>query len=316
MVPEHYRDLDTSGVLFEPPVSCLVVEGPDRVSWLQGMVSNDVGRLAPGQGCLAAHLTPQGKVVAILKVLADPERIWLLTDRQSDLASRLERLLIMEEARIEDRSDQVHILSLIGRRAEAILEEELGWTLGLHALYDHRKSGEGHVVRTKVGCDLITPAGSIAKVRKMIERHGIRRGGEALYALAMIEAGIPRWGVDLDSGVTLPELGEESIDYKKGCYIGQEVVAKIKYIGHVNRRLAGLRIEGSQVPAPGPLVRQGREVGRLTSALWSPSVEGIIGLAYVRSGAGDVGTEVQIPANGQALKAVVAALPFVERMRL
>lgn len=310
-IPEHYDKLETSAVLFERQMDWLVLSGPDRVSWLQGMVSNDVARLRPGQGCPAAHLSPQGKVMALMAVLADREHVWILAEHQPDpeLLHQLDRLLIMEDAALEDRSPDVRVFSLIGGGAAPILDSVLA--VRLDALYDHRASGDARVLRTPIGYDLVVSRGGADGLRSRMEAAGAVPGEESLREIVWIERGIPRWGVDVDPTVTLPELGEDAIDYEKGCYVGQEAVAKIRYLGHVNRALRGLRIDGDLVPEPGPIHRGDREAGRLTSAARSPRAGGVIGLGYLRRGSDAPGTEVEIVRGGNRRAGVVVELPFL-----
>lgn len=308
MSVDAYRALRTGAVAFRRESTCLRVSGPDRVAWLQGMVSNDVGRLAPGQGCLAAHLSPQGKLLALLVVLADPECLWLVAagGYGDSLHERLDGLLIMEDALLEDRSGDFRLLSLVGDGAERALEPLCSPVASL-GMYDHRLRGPLRVVRTASGYDLLAPASDEKRVLEELSGGGVVQGDEDLRRVVWVERGLGSWGADLDPTVTLPEIGEDAIDYQKGCYIGQEVVAKIKYIGHVNRRFRGLRFEGDSVPAPGPLQVGGRDVGRLTSAVRSPEAGGVIGLGFLKRGSDAAGTEVE--AGG--VHGTVSDLPFV-----
>jgi folate-binding protein YgfZ len=313
---DAYSALASRAVVFRRSMTCLSVRGPDRVTWLQGMVSNDVGRLDPGQGCLAAHLSPQGKILALLVVLADADVLWLLAERgrEEPVESRpdrlLSRLLIMEDATIEDRSGDYRVFSLVGGGAGGALGALPGGAPGLPRLYDHAGNAGVRAVRTPIGYDLLVPPAEESRVLADLERAGAVVGDEDLRQVVWVERGIPSWGIDLDPGVTLPEIGEDAIDYRKGCYIGQEVVAKVKYIGHVNRRLCGLRFRGDRVPAPGPLRRDDREVGRLTSAVWSPAAGSVIGLGFLKRGAEATGTEVET-GEAEPVRGVVCDLPFL-----
>ena len=121
------------------------------------------------------------------------------------------------------------------------------------------------------------------------------------------EAGIPIHGVDIDETTTLPELGEKGISYDKGCYIGQEVVAKVKYIGHVNRRFVGLVISGNDLPElKSPIRKGGRDVGYITTALFSPGLNRPIALGFVNRSAYAQGNEVEVVTG----TATIAGLPF------
>jgi folate-binding protein YgfZ len=126
------------------------------------------------------------------------------------------------------------------------------------------------------------------------------------------EAGLPVYGVDVDETTTMPELGERGISYDKGCYIGQEVVARVKYIGHVNRRFVGFLIEGEVVPAPRTVLRSGgRDVGYLTTALYSPALGRPMALGFVNRAAAAPGSAVEVLDPGGPIAAVVATLPLV-----
>jgi folate-binding protein YgfZ len=128
-----------------------------------------------------------------------------------------------------------------------------------------------------------------------------------------VEGGEPVFGIDVDETVLLPELRREDlISYTKGCYIGQELVARVKYRGHVNRALAGLRLEGEMVPRPGaPVVAEGKEIGRLTSSVRSLALGLPIALGYLRREYLEPGTPVAVGADDPLIPARVAALPFV-----
>lgn len=301
---------ESPAVLYERHLAWISVGGPDRVGWLQGMVSNDVGRLGAGQGCLAAHLSPQGRIVALMCVLADEDRLWILSDYRADLSlvERLDRLLIMEDAVLSDESAAVRTWTLAGEGAGELLRSTLG--VVPEATYDHGVARGVRVLKTPLGFDLVVPRSDSPGLERRLTEAGAVRGDSQAWARLTIEQGIPRWGVDVDEAVTLPEIGEDAIDYEKGCYVGQEVVARIRYIGHVNRTLRGLRVDGERVPEPGPILKDGREAGRLTSAVRSARFDGVIGLGFLKRGSDAPGTEVEIPQEGGPQKAVVVELPF------
>ena len=258
MTGKLYNRLKTSPVLFEKELGLVQLKGPDRVSWLQGMVTNDVERLKPGQGCYAAHLSPQGKVVSQMLVLAEEDSLYLKLERDNaaNTAAELDKLLIMEDATIEDCSSGIACLSLGGAGArglleECLLEECLGETLDIDALYDHSMFGTVRIIRADLGYDLIASESDAAELARRLVQASAELGDSALWNLLRIEAGIPMYGVDVDRTTTFPELGDKGIDYDKGCYIGQEVVAKIRYIGHVNRRFVGLKLHGTGLSGAG-----------------------------------------------------------------
>ncbi len=291
------------------------VTGPDRVSWLQGMVTNDVARLGPGAGCYAAQLNPRGKVLALIVILADPDALWLMLDPDVPVSvARLDALLIMEDAEIADRSAESRVLTIVGARARTCLEDWLGASLDLDAPYRHRRFGDVRVVRQDLGYDVIAPAGEVDAVLGALADGGVFEADGSLWDRLSLEAGLPLYGVDVDETTTLPELGEKGIDYEKGCYTGQEVVAKVKYIGHVNRGFVGFRVSGPEAPSPGAAVRSpDREIGAVTRAVRSPAAGGVIALGFVRRGHEVPGTRVEISVGDAWVGAEVSSLPFVTR---
>ena len=314
MKPTLYERLKAEALIFERTLGIVELKGPDRVTWLQGMVSNDVARLMEGEGCYASHLSPQGKVLSQMVVLAGEDALWLEVAADNTRASieTLDKLLVMEDAAIVDRSSEFAVLSIAGAGARALLGDWSGGRLNLDSPYAHAQVGGTRVVRADLGYDLIVPLAQVSGLRNALVEAGAAIGDEQLWECIRIEGGIPTYGVDVDSRTTLPELGDKGIDYTKGCYIGQEVVAKIRYIGHVNRRFVGLRLEGSAIPPPNTSVsRDGRDVGRTTSSVCSPFLRSPIALAYVRLGADKAGTTVEVPIDGKPEKATVTELPFV-----
>ncbi len=309
-----YERLSNGALIFQRDVGLVEVRGPDRVTWLQGMVSNDVARLTHGQGCYAAHLSPQGKVLSQMVVLAGEDTLWLLVEAGNTQSSieGLDKLLVMEDAELVDRSGDIAVLAIAGGGARPLLDRWSGGRLNLESRYEHLDVDTVRVVRADLGFDMIVPAVDLSGLCNALVEAGAEIGDAQLWECIRVEGGLPAYGVDIDARTTLPEIGGKGIDYEKGCYIGQEVVAKIRYIGHVNRRFVGLRCEGSLVPQPNTsVIRDGRDVGRITSSVYSPFLKSPIALAYVRLGADKSGSTVEVTVDGLALRATVTDLPFV-----
>jgi folate-binding protein YgfZ len=302
----------------------VAVEGADRVRWLNGMISNDVAALAAGperSGCRALLLTPQGRIAADLQVLWREDALWLETASEAvaPLIERLDKYIIADAVSLADRSAAVARLGLEGPAAPAILQRALGAPLRLapDACADVRVAGAAAVVAAfgwtgEAAFQLFAPVEAGAAVATALAEAGageglVEAGAEALEILR-IEAGRPRFGADLDETVLPAEARlEAAVSTTKGCYTGQEVVARLASQGQVAHRLVGLSSEG-----PGPLpvgasVQAGdRRIGEVTSACVSP-VAGPIALAYVRRPHEAPGTEVSV--DGRTAR--VAALPFV-----
>ena len=298
------------------------VTGRDRAAFLQGMLTNDVKALQPGQGCAAGFLDAHGKVMALLAVYALDDRLWLelpsgLTEKTLQL---LDHFLISEKAYFEPADDAFVVLGVEGPGAAAVLARLSGVAVDLprygHAAATIAGAAVRIIRRDEVGGPgfhlWIGPPEAAAVWEALRAAGAAPMGFEALDTLR-IEGGVPWYGRDVDETVLMPETGlEEMIHYKKGCYIGQELVARVKYRGHVNRALGGLRLEGERVPAPGaPVVVEGKEIGRVTSSARSFALGAPIALAYVRREHGEPGTAVAVADGDALLPATVAALPFV-----
>jgi folate-binding protein YgfZ len=163
------------------------------------------------------------------------------------------------------------------------------------------------------GYDLVCQRECAATLWTALIQAGARPSGMQVYHTLRIEAGTPWYGIDIDDTSLPQEVGriDQAVSFTKGCYIGQETIARIRTYGHVNRSLVGLKVEGaSPLPSKSKVLREGKEIGHVTSSVWSPSVGAVIALAYVRRGNQDPGTSVEIDIAGAAGSAVVASLPF------
>jgi tRNA-modifying protein YgfZ len=279
----------------------LRLTGDEAAEFLQGQITNDVEALVPGTGCYAALLSHKGKVQADMRVLRGDGWIWL--DTEPGLEGLLERTVrtygIGREVRVENQTSTHAILSLLGPGARAALDaeppaEEHSFVDGEHGLY----------VATHLGVDVICPAADADAVRLAL---GVESVSEEAAECLRIEAGRPRFGADFNTE-TIPEeagLNERAVSFSKGCYVGQETVARLHYKGKPNRHLRGLRL--SEPVASGAELRLGdRRVGALGSVAVSP-VHGPIGLAVVRREAGP-GDRLAVGDSGAT--AAVVELPF------
>jgi folate-binding protein YgfZ len=310
MLAEYYKAATEAAAVTELDAFGIIkLTGNDRVSWLQGMITNDVEKLRPGAGCYAAHLTPQGKIVAHMIVVKDEDALWLSLERAAipRLIDAFDKLLIMEDVQVADVSDEYSILRIAGPNAEKAASEWLAAPVGLRELLSHRKIDSNRVVVSQFGYDIWVPRGQADGVLRFLAQHDVTAIDHGTWDVLRTEAGIPVYGVDIDETTTMPELGEKGISYDKGCYIGQEVVAKVKYIGHVNRRFVGLLIEGNELPELKSAIRKGgREVGYVTTALFSPGLKKPIALGFVSRSAYAAGSEVEVGAG----VATITDLPF------
>jgi folate-binding protein YgfZ len=300
----------TAGVLDRTGRGFVRVSGSDRLRFLQGMLSNDVAELKPGEGCRALLLTVKGKMVADLFAFVREDDVLLETDegRGAVVAAALDHHLVMEDATIADETAALGVLVVLGPRALDILGvpplspyrhvtrpdalvAAVAYTAlpTLHVIAARDRLGAIVAELNAAGC-LTIPADEVETMR--------------------IEAGYPRWGRELHEDTIPLEAGlADAISFTKGCYTGQEVIARVSARGHVNWRLVGLTIEDGPPPAPGTVLSgSGRdEAARVTSSCASAAMGGSIALGYAFRTHAAPGTPLRLP-DGRA--ATVVALPF------
>jgi folate-binding protein YgfZ len=305
----QYRQLrEECGLLDRSARGKLLVSGPDAAEYLQGQLTNDVEALAPGEGQYAALLDRKGHMQADMRVLRlSPERIWIDTEAEAaDVARRhLETYKIGRRVEIEDAGDERAILSLIGPAAVAVSGAP---SPSLHRTETAAVRGvECVVVGTEDGIDLLAPAAEAGRLRDALLEAGAAEVEAEAAEILRIESGRPRFGAEMTTATMPAEAGivESAVSFTKGCYIGQEPVARLHHRGKPNRHLRGLRLD--RPAAPGDDLRLGeREVGVVGSACVSPAL-GPIGLAIVRREA-EPGAELSVGEDG--VTARVVDLPF------
>ncbi len=298
-------------------IGILRVSGRDAARWLHKLITADVEHLAAGQGVRGALLEAKGHVIAELGALALQDSILLLVQPESKevLLGSLKRYIFREKVQLADETADWSLFTIVGRQSDEVVtrifhqrapetpahftQAEFGQAKAILI-----RSWRAHVPAT----DVLVPASAREGVREALENTP-RLAPETLEVLAL-EAGQPRWGVDFDSTTLALEIPEVmSIRVDQGCYVGQEVVARIVHRGHVNRRLVGLAFDAPELPARGAAIfHEGQEVGQITSAARSPRA-GALALGYVRREFSAPGTLLQVGAH---LRAGVIRLPFEE----
>ncbi|MBI4526231.1 MAG: aminomethyl transferase family protein [Deltaproteobacteria bacterium] len=326
----EYRSVRSGvGILDLCDRGLLRFEGPDRVSYLQGMVSNDLKSLSPGQGVYAAILDIQGKVLADTRIFSASD--YFLLDLREPLkdkiVSHLNRYLIADEVEIADLTGEYGIVSLQGGKAGPSVKELFPHDQIPEKELDHCALEPGGAELRLIRCshtgeegyDLLLRVKDLESVVADIERVGkafsLDWVGLEAQDILRIEAGIPVYGVDIDDGTLLLETGlDRLVSFQKGCYLGQEVVERIRSRGHVNKRLSGLILTGDQVASAGDGIRAGdSDIGRVTSSVLSPALQRPVAFGYLHRDYLQPGTLVSIIHDGQIIPAEVAALPFIKR---
>jgi folate-binding protein YgfZ len=306
---------------------CLL--GNDRKRFLHGQVTNTVNDLPVGQGCYAALVTAKGKLQSDLYIyqLADEVLLDFEPGLTATVMERLDKYIIADDVQVVDVSPQYGLLTLQGPKApQAVLA--LGLIPGLPAnslqftSHKDEQIGEIYFVNhprgTAIGFDLFVPSASLVPVAAKLWQEVKALGGqvcgwEALETIR-IEAGLPRFGADMDETNLAPEPGIEAraISYIKGCYIGQEVIARIRTYGQVAKALRGLRVTSGPLPKKGDKLLAGqKEVGYIASSVHSPALQADIALGYVRREHHAIGTQLAWRGEDRAGTVQVVPLPFV-----
>lgn len=307
----------------------LQVSGLDRVEWLQGLLTNDIAALSPGQGCYATYLTPQGRMIGDMRVFHRGDRVVLdvVADARVALLSRLDQFIIMEDVVLSDVTDATGCVSLAGPQAATLLLRLAGVDGGaLENLAEYHQlpltydGAEGFCAASREwglqAFDVYLPAGAASSLRGALQDGDVPLLDEHVRETARIEAGRPRFGVDMDTETIPLEAGIEhrAISLTKGCYVGQEVIIRVLHRGQgrVARRLCWLvsDVDASAGADPtartlpwraGSLLRAGgKDVGRLTSVCASPTRKRLLAIGLVHRDAAVAGTSVQVVDDGGA----------------
>jgi folate-binding protein YgfZ len=305
----QYRQLrEECGLLDRSERGKLLLSGSEAAEYLQGQLTNDIEALAPGEGCYAALLDRKGHMQADMRVLRlGAGEVWIDTEAEALEAARrhLEMYKIGRAVEIEDVTAKRAILSLIGPRSAELAASP---PLPEHAC-EQLAVGTANclAVGTALGIDLIFASGDAERLRATLSRAGAVEVGPEAVEIIRIEAGTPRFGAEMDAATMPAEAGivPAAVSFEKGCYIGQETVARLHYRGKPNRHLRGLRL--SAAAPPGTTLRLGeKEVGRVGGSCVSP-VHGPIALAILRREA-EPGSELVAGEDG--VTARVVDLPF------
>ncbi len=323
---EHQALWEAAGLLDFSFRSRLCLTGADRSRFLHGQVTNDINALRPGQGCYAAVVNAKGRLESDLNVFCLEEE--LLLDFEPGLADnltqRFEKFIVADDVQVVNVAALYGLFTIQGPKAKAAVRasalfdsiptesfsfvKRADSALGELYLVNHARLGT-------TGFDLFAPVDSLGPLAEKLMGWVRANGGEPVgweaFETARIEAGMPRFGADMDRSNFPQECGLETraISYSKGCYVGQEVLNRIHTMGHVTRMLCGLVLTGAGAATAAPggkLLMDDKEVGHLTSVAHSPRFQATIALAFVRKEACEVGAELALRgACGQA-KATIA----------
>jgi folate-binding protein YgfZ len=336
LVPAHYGDpraeydavrgAGGAGLIDLSARGRVVVSGAEAVQFLNGLVTNDVKALADGAWMPAAFPNVQGRLLALARVARRGDSFHFDTEPATHAAvyKSLERFTLAGDFRVRDVTEETATLSVQGAGAEGIVGAAFGAEaarLERGRVADARADGAGgFLIRAthtaEDGFDLFCGAADAEKFWETLAAAGARPVGFEALEVLRVEAGVARYGVDVDeTNVVLEAVPAEAVSFTKGCYVGQEIIARIHWRGHVAKRLTGMLLASNEPAPPGSRVRAaGREVGRVTSSALSPRLGRAIALGVVKYDFLAPGTEVEVvegEGEGASVAARVAELPLV-----
>jgi folate-binding protein YgfZ len=330
VLAEHTALRQGAGVIDLSFRGRLCLTGNDRVQFLHGQVTNDVKGLATAGGCYAALVNAKGKMQSDLYIykLGDELLLDFEPGLSEKVSQRLEQYVVADDVQVVDVAGLYGLLSVQGPEAENVVRD-----LGIFKMLppqpfgsvkaEDPAAGEIYLMNQPRlgtrGYDFFIPGASLEttanKLLLAAKAVGGRACGWEALETARIEAGIPRFGADMDESNLPPECGIEqrAVSFTKGCYLGQEIINRVHTQGHVNKELHGFRLEGNLDPLPvrgEKLLLDGKEVGHLTSVVFSPTFKGVVALGYIRRVNNKPGTELVVRTLSGEGKARVTALPL------
>ena len=277
--------------------------GADRVRYLNGQVTSDVRRANNASAQMSCVTTAKGRLCGVVFISAGPDfiRIDAEPELREALTGRLERYIIADDATLEDVTDEQCLFHVLPAADGANPVQAPGAEVRVATRFG------------RAGFDILAPRSGHASLIEMLSAsHTLIPG--TLAEVLRIEAGIPRWGAELSEETLPPEAGldQTAIDYHKGCYIGQEVISRIKSVGHVNRRLAGFTAAAPLTAGMTlhPIAEPEKAAGEITSAAWSFGLDTWAALGYLKRGFSDTALHARAP-DGATAAVEIRDLPLV-----
>jgi len=297
------------------------VSGSEATMFLNGLVTNDMKSLAANRWMPAVFPTVQGRLIGAVRVIRGSDSSFLIdteTVSHDAVLKTISRFTMAGDFKVMDVSAETALLTVQGQLAGEVIEKVFETGVSeLPANGVSESQWQGHQVTIvnathtgEKGFDIVIDSSAKAEILKAIETEGAQPVSDDTFEILRVEAGIARFGRDMDDTSVVPETNlDDAISFTKGCYVGQEIIVRIKHRGHPAKKLTGLRFETDTQVESGAVVKstENQEIGRVTSAVISPRL-GSIGLGYVRYEQLAEGTRVVV---GDGIDATVTALPFV-----
>lgn len=334
------------GVIDLSPRGRMLVRGTEAIQFLNGLITNDMKTLAENSWMPAAFPNVQGRLIASVRVIRLPDKEsdqtslaelpprgaqenispTFLIDTEPATHERvlktIERFTLAGDFRVRDVTAETALLRVQGKKSASIVRSVLGEEAAglaapgaLQMTWQERDVAIIRATHTgEDGFDLILNAGEIISLWDALRAAGARPVGYDAFEILRIEAGLPRYGIDMDETNVVTEAAlDDAVSYTKGCYVGQEIIARIKYRGHVAKKLSGIKFNQPGKVEPGAVIKSmdNKEIGRVTSSTYSPHLGHTVALGYLKYDYLTPDTSVKVLAGDKELLAQVTELPFV-----
>ena len=315
-VEEYWAIRNHSGMADLSHLGLLQVTGKERLSFLNGLLTNEILKMSDGTGVRSALLNTKARVLADLYLYVRDDDLVIDTgDVPGAIVKEiLERFIITEDVQVKDTTSEFVHLTLQGQQAAenagalfgvafADMKPLQHTMLGPSMIANHDRTGQS-------GYDMIIPNDEAEGVWQSLLLRGVTPVGLDALEILRLEAGFPRYGVDVDANTIILEAGyKDAISFTKGCYLGQEVVARATHIGRVNKNLVQFQIESDHAPGPKSKFQDnGKEAGYVTSAAFSPGLKAVIGLGYAQRDFAKEGTKLVVESAHGPLPTVITKL--------
>src|SRR6266704_3150306 len=315
-VEEYWAIRNHSGMADLSHLGLLQATGKDRLSFLNGLRTNEILKMNEGSGVRSALLNTKARVLADLYLYAREDDLLIDTgDVPGAIVKEiLDRFIITEDVQVKDIASEFVHLTLQGQQAAERAGAMFGVVFEDMKPLQHKMIGPGMIAnrdRTgQTGYDMIIPNDEAEGVWQSLLLKGVTPVGLDALEILRLEAGYPRYGVDVDQNIIILEAGyKDAISFNKGCYLGQEVVARATHIGRVNKNLVQFRTNSDHVPGPKSKINSGgKDAGYVTSAAFSPGLKAVVGLGYAQRDFAIEGTKLVVESDWGPLPTVITKL--------
>jgi folate-binding protein YgfZ len=303
----------------------ILVSGSEAVMFLNGLITNDMKSLARHSWMTAAFANVQGRLLAAVRIVHREDGFLIDTEGPSREAvmKLIERFTIAGDFKVADLSQEIGELSVQGKTSREVIEKVFGaQTAALEREKSLTFDFQGATVTlirathtAEDGFDIFVSRGDLLRIREALTTAGARTVSEDTFETLRIEAGVPRYSVDMDETNVVTETNlDDAVSFTKGCYVGQEIIVRIKHRGHVAKKMTGIVLEGPAAAARNAAILSAdqKEIGRVTSSTFSPQLNRPIALGYVKYDYLTPGTAVKVISSEHETSGAIAELPLVQ----